>query len=510
MPGSVMPGPILLGSVGSIGSIGSRAPAPVALPTTAPAPATAHQPSPSARNLLGHRSAYLVGIGGTGMCGAAEILKSRGIAVRGSDRCLSARTERLARFGISVDAGEEPTAIPADATLLVLSAAVPGSHPQVVEAHRRGMTVWKYAECLGALMEGRVGIAVAGCHGKTTTSSLVATVLWRAGRDPTFVIGGEVRDLATSARPGKGPHFVAEACEYDRSFHRLHPRIAIVTNIDADHLDYYRDLDEIRESFQEFARLLPSDGVLVVHDSYAAVFRGDPGFRARIVTYGSPPGASGFRVVEPRWDARTQTTRFSLWRDGVPLGTIGIPLSGTHNALNAAAASAALLEAGLSFREVAEGLAAFGGVSRRMERVAERGGITILDDYGHHPAEIRAVVRAARTRYEGRRLVLVFQPHQASRTRLLLSEFAEALSGADEVLLAPIYCARDSEEDRRSVTSEHLAALIRGLGGNAATATGLTDLVERAAPLLRPGDVVVTMGAGNVDEVARGLASRLR
>jgi UDP-N-acetylmuramate--alanine ligase len=486
-------------------------------PPTATCPATAAPVAPAAaapaatpRALDRHRHAYLVGIGGSGMCGAAELLVARGIRVRGSDRTPSARTERLARFGIPVDLAEDPACLPADATLVVASAAVSPAHPQIVEAHRRGLVVWKYAECLGALMEGRVGIAVAGCHGKTTTSALVATALWRAGRDPSFVIGGEVRDLAASARGGKGPHFVAEACEYDRSFLRLRPRIAIVTNIDADHLDYYRDLDEIREAFRDYARLLPPDGVLVVHEAYAATFRGDSGVRARIVTYGSPPGASGFRVVDPHWDAKTQSTRFWLWRDGAPLATLSVPLAGTHNALNAAGAAVALLEAGLSLPEIAEGLARFGGTGRRMERVAERGGVTVLDDYGHHPAEIRAVIRAARTRYPGRRLLVAFQPHQASRTRILMSEFAEALAGADEVLLAPIYCARDTEEDRQAVTSESLAALVRGLGGNAATAASLTDLADRAAPLLRPGDVLVTMGAGNVDEVARAIAARLR
>jgi UDP-N-acetylmuramate--alanine ligase len=460
------------------------------------------------RTIAGHRSVYLVGIGGTGMSGAAELLRARGVEVRGSDRAPSRRTERLARLGIAVDADLHSAAIPEDTTLVVVSAAVPREHRQVVEAERRGIPVWKYADLLGALMEGRFGIAVAGCHGKTTTSSLVATSLWRAGRDPSFVVGGEVRDLATSARPGRGQHFVVEACEFDRSFHRLTPTVAVVTNVDVDHLDYYRDLDEIRDAFRAFARLLPAGGRLVVQEDHAYVFRG-AGLAAPIETYGFGPGAD-WRAHDAWWDGGDDLQRFRVTHGGRLAGLVTLPLAGQHNVLNATGALAALSAAGLSFEEAAAGFAGFGGVGRRLERVVEGRGILVLDDYGHHPAEIRAVVRALRSRHPGRRLVLVFQPHQASRTHLLLDDFASALAEADETWVAPIYLARDSEEDRRRVAAADVALRTVHAGGKATAFLGLASIVEHAMATLREGDVVVTMGAGDVDEVAHGLRDRLR
>jgi UDP-N-acetylmuramate--alanine ligase len=465
--------------------------------------------APAFGSLKGHASAYLVGIGGTGMCGAAELLRARGLQVGGSDRAGGARIDRLSRIGIRVDLEDGASPLPPGTSLVVASAAVAAAHPQLVEARRRGIPVWKYAECLGALMEGRQGIAVAGCHGKTTTSSLVAQALHRAGRDPSFVIGGEVRALASSARPGRGPHFVAEACEFDRSFHRLRPQVAIVTNLDADHLDYYRDMEEIRESFRDFARLLPEGGLLIVHEDHADTFRRDALRRARVETYGVREDAD-WRATDAWWDARDQVTRWRLARSDGTEALMRVPLAGHHNVLNATGAIAALVEAGLSLEEAAEGIAVFGGVGRRMERVAEAGGVLLLDDYGHHPTEIRAVIRAVRSRWDGRRVVVVFQPHQASRTRALLEGFGSALSEADEVWLPPIYFARDPEEERRRVSSEDVAARIALHGGKAQTFASLLDVVEHGTRALRPGDVVVTMGAGDVDEVARGLAARLR
>jgi UDP-N-acetylmuramate--alanine ligase len=461
------------------------------------------------RTLSGVRSAYLVGIGGTGMCGAAALLRQRGIAVGGSDAASSVRTERLRALGVAVDPTDDPARLPEGVDLVVASAAVPSSHRQLVEARRRRIPVWKYADCLGALTEDRFAVCVAGCHGKTTTSALVATALWRAGRDPSFVIGGEVQDVGSSARAGSGPHFVAEACEYDRSFHRLRPRVAVVTNIDEDHLDYYRDLPEIEESFREFARRLPPEGLLVVHEAFAHVFREAPGFSARLETYGFGEDAT-WRPMGALWDGEAQVQRFTVLRDGTEQGTVALPLAGLHNVLNATAALAALVEAGLAFEEAAAGLARFGGVGRRLEFVSESRGVLVLDDYGHHPAEIRAVVGAVRSRHAGRRLVIVFQPHQASRTRCLLEGFAQSLAQADEVWLPPIYFARDSEEQRRLVSTPDLAARVLERGGRPTAFPDLESLVDHAVRHVRAGDVVVTMGAGNVDEVARGLSERLR
>jgi UDP-N-acetylmuramate--alanine ligase len=279
--------------------------------------------------------------------------------------------------------------------------------------------------------------------------------------------------------------------------------------VDADHLDYYRDLAEIEESFRVFASLLPEDGLLVVHEDAAHLFRGDPRVRARIQTFGFSRKAF-WRAGEPVLLGPSGRLAFTIARDGWWLGTFDLPLLGRHNALNAAAAAAALSEAGLSPEEIADGFSSFGGVGRRMDLHADRAGVLVFDDYGHHPAEIAAVVAALRRRFEGRRVVLVFQPHQASRTRALLDDFAEALAQADEAWLPPIYLARDGDEDRRSVSSELLAARVVAAGGSATALPDLGSTLEHALAHVAPGDVVVTMGAGDVDEVARGLADRLR
>ncbi len=481
---------------------------------------TAHEP---ADLLAGARSVFLVGVEGVGVSGAARLLRARGLAVAGSDRQPGERRAALEPLGVAVTGGDDPAALPAALDLLVRSAAVPRTHPQVQEAVRRGVPVLTYAETVGALMAGRTGVCVAGCHGKTTTTSLIASALVRAGADPSFLVGGTLREHGTGARAGAGPCFVAESCEYDRSFHAHRPTVAVVTNVDEDHLDYYRDLAEIQESFRVFASLLPAHGVLIVNEAYAPLFRGDRRLRARLETFGFGSSATwtasepGLAPADPAGPPGSEGGAgaggdgivFRVAREGRGLGELSLPLLGAHNALNGLAAAAALTAAGLPWPAVASGLAAFEGVGRRLERVAERRGVLVLDDYGHHPAEIRAVVRALRARHPGRRLVVIFQPHQASRTRCLLHEFATALAQADEAWLPPIYFARDSEEERRSVTSEDLAARVRNEGGRAATFPGLRAVVEHALQALAPGDVVVTLGAGDVDEVARGLARRL-
>jgi UDP-N-acetylmuramate--alanine ligase len=471
-------------------------------------------PAAAPLDLTGVRSAYLVGLEGVGMSGAARLLLGRGVHVAGSDRTPGPRCADLAALGVAVTAGEDPAALPAALDLLVVSAAIPPANAQWREAARRGVRVAKYAHLVGALMEGRVAVCVAGCHGKTTTTGLVAAALLATGRDPSFVVGGTLRPLGAGARAGSGAHFVAESCEFDRSFHAHRPTVAVVTNVDEDHLDYYRDLAEIQESFRVFAARLPTHGVLVAHESCAGLFRRDPRLVARLETYGFGSDAL-WSACEPRLlpDGRGGVAGgvgFDVLRAGERLGRLELPLLGAHNALNGLGALAALVAAGLTFDEARRGLAAFQGVGRRLETVADRGGVLVLDDYGHHPAEIRAVIAALRARFAGRRLVIVFQPHQASRTRCLLADFAAALAGADLVWMPPIYFARDSEEERRRVTSEDLADAIRAAGGRAETLPDLAAVVQHAALNVRPGDVVVTMGAGDVDEAARGLAARLR
>ena len=452
------------------------------------------------------RSAYLLGIGGVGMSGAARLLAARGIEVRGSDADPGGAAARLA--GAPLEVTGEATVLPDGVDLVVRSAAIGPGHPQRAAAEERGLRMWRYADLVGALMADRVGIAVAGCHGKTTTSSLVASALAHAGTDPSWLVGGTLRAFGGGARAGAGPHFVVESCEFDRSFHAHRPHVAIVTNVDEDHLDYYADLAEIQESFRVFAALLPSDGQLVVNDAHAAVFRGDARLRAPLVTYGFGDDAA-WRVGEPELTGDGRGVAFSLTGPDGRTTYATVPMLGCHNALNAAGAIATLVAAGVD-RDAAEaGVAAFGGVGRRLELVAERRGVLVYDDYGHHPAEIRAVVRALRQRHPQRPLRVLFQPHQASRTRCLMREFASVLAEADSVWMPPIYFSRDSEEARRSVKSGDLVRHVRNEGGVAEEVESLDELVDFALERVAPGDVVITMGAGNIDEVARGLAARL-
>ena len=452
------------------------------------------------------RSAYLLGIGGVGMSGAARLLAARGIEVRGSDADPGGAAARLA--GAPLEVTGEATVLPDGVDLVVRSAAIGPGHPQRAAAEERGLRMWRYADLVGALMADRVGIAVAGCHGKTTTSSLVASALAHAGTDPSWLVGGTLRAFGGGARAGAGPHFVVESCEFDRSFHAHRPHVAIVTNVDEDHLDYYADLAEIQESFRVFAALLPSDGQLVVNDAHAAVFRGDARLRAPLVTYGFGDDAA-WRVGEPELTGDGRGVAFSLTGPDGRTTCATVPMLGRHNALNAAGAIATLVAAGVD-RDAAEaGVAAFGGVGRRLELVAERRGVLVYDDYGHHPAEIRAVVRALRQRHPQRPLRVLFQPHQASRTRCLMREFASVLAEADSVWMPPIYFSRDSEEARRSVKSGDLVRHVRNEGGVAEEVESLDELVDFALERVAPGDVVITMGAGNIDEVARGLAARL-
>ncbi len=452
------------------------------------------------------RSAYLLGIGGVGMSGAARLLAARGIAVRGSDGALEAARGRVPSDVAVVE--DESAPVPNDVDLVVRSAAILPGHAQRAAAEARGLRVWRYADLVGALMADRVGIAIAGCHGKTTTSSLVATALARAGLDPSWLIGGDLRAFGGGARAGGGPHFVAESCEFERSFHAHRPQIALVTNVDEDHLDYYANLAEIQEAFRVFAARVPDGGALIVNDAHAAVFRGDVRLRAPLITYGFADDAT-WRVGEPELLADGRDIGFDLVGPDDVTSRVRVPMAGRHSALNAAGAIAACVEAGLARAEAEAGVAAFGGVGRRLEQVAERRGVIVYDDYGHHPAEIRAVLRALRQRHPARPIRVIFQPHQASRTRCLMKDFATALAEADSVWMPPIYFARDSEEARRNVTSGDLQRHIRNEGGVAETLHDLDEVVAYALERLRPGDVVVTMGAGNVDEVARGIAARL-
>ncbi len=459
------------------------------------------------RGLLARpRRAHLVGIGGSGMSGIAAALAAKGHRVTGSDLRDGPVVEELRERGIPVHIGHAAENLPGDADLLVRSAAVRDDNPEVREARRRGLEIVKYAEALGGLMAGSRGVAVAGTHGKTTTSGLLAHVLVRSGRDPTFLVGGRVRALEASSHVGSGDVLVAEACEYDRSFLHLCPEVAVVTNIDEDHLDYYSGLAEITEAFLTFARLLPEHGLLVTLNELSDVFGPGSGIRCPRETVGIGDWAD-WRATD--LDLSGPLTRFTVRHGDDPPWPAAVRLTGCHNVLNALAVVAVCAHLGLDREEVGRALMEFPGVARRLELKFRRGGVTVLDDYAHHPAEIRATLRSIRASYPGSRIWCVFQPHQASRTRFLLREFAAALSGADQVVVPEIFFARDTEEERRRVSSKDLVKKVMNLGTRARHVPGFADIVKLLLGELRPRDVLVTMGAGDVYRIADEVAARL-
>jgi UDP-N-acetylmuramate--alanine ligase len=350
------------------------------------------------------------------------------------------------------------------------------------------------------------GICIAGCHGKTTTTGLMTQVLVGAGLDPTMVLGGDAGGLGGNYRPGGGRYFVAEACEFDRSFLNLRPKAALVTNVDRDHLDYYRDLEEIEGAFRDFARLIPHEGYLAVLNEHERVFR-SPEVICEVETFGLRGNADW---VATDWQRMDGVTYFNVRHKDRFEGLFELRIGGLHNILNCLGVLAISRHLGLDFDGVVRpALRKYTGVDRRMQTKYEGHGVLVLDDYAHHPREVAAVLSTLKAEYPSRRVVAVFQPHQASRTKTHLSEFAEALRIADRVFVPDIYLARDSEEDRRSV---HALDLVRTAANRGADVTYVQDLAD-VAPLIlseiRVGDLIVTMGAGSVWEVSRDLADRL-
>jgi len=440
------------------------------------------------------------------MSGLASLLLADGHAVSGSDLKTGDAMVELASRGARVFGEHAAANLPEEADLVVTSAAIPPDNPEVVEAERRGLPVVKYARALGGLMAGRRGVAVSGCHGKTTTTAMMAFVLVRAGLDPAVVLGGNIPVLGGNFRVGRGPFLVVEACESDRSFLQLCPEIAIVNNIDGDHLDYYRDLSEIVGAFVDFARLLPPEGLLVVNNEQEGLFGTGSGVRARVETTGLRSHADWVAVDRA---AERGLTRFRVVRRGEDFGTFALRVPGLHNTLNALGAVAVASHLGVERDLLQAALLEFPGVDRRLQVRYRRGGIAVFDDYAHHPTEVQAVVRTLREDPSIRRVIAVFQPHQASRLRLLRREMAAALGAADRVVVPDIFFARDSEEDRRRVHSLDLVKTLNNLGADAVYEPSFPAIVERVLGDLRPGDAVVTMGAGSVTGVADELAKRL-
>lgn len=441
------------------------------------------------------RQVHFIGVGGIGMSGLAEILRTLEFDVSGSDLKEGETTARLARLGVRIHVGHRAENVGA-ADVVVYSSAVPGTNPEVEEARRRGVPVIPRAELLAELMRVKYGVAIAGSHGKTTTTSLVATILGAAGLDPTVVVGGRVHAWGTNARLGAGDLLVAEADESDGSFLKLTPTIATITNIDAEHLDHYRTYDAVKDAFVQFARKVPFYGLAVLCLDHPAVQELIPRIGRRHVTYGLSPQADysaraiGFHKLR---------TSFTAWKHGRPFGEFVVGMPGQHNVLNSLAAIAVADELEIPLDVIRESLAGFHGVARRFTIVAEADGVTLVDDYGHHPAEVEATLRAARGAFEGRILV-VFQPHRHTRTAHLFEEFTRAFNQADHLLLLDIYAA--GEKPIEGVSSAALAEAIREHGHHSVRyVADRAELARLLAERAAPGDCVLALGAGDVNRV---------
>jgi UDP-N-acetylmuramate--alanine ligase len=446
------------------------------------------------------RRIHFVGVGGSGMSGIAELLANLGYAVSGSDARRSAVTDRLATLGVRMSVGHAATAV-GESDVVVTSSAVGRDNPEVVEARARHIPVIPRAEMLAELMRLRTGIAIAGAHGKTTTTSMVALMLERAGWDPTAVIGGRLSAFGSNARLGRGEYMVAEADESDRSFLLLAPTIAVVTNIDREHMDTYGSFERVVEAFADFAGRVPFYGAVVACLDDPPVAALLPRLARRIITYGFSEGAD-VRGVDPVTDGTSGRCDVRFHVRGVPdgSGTSGLALSvpGRHNLQNALAAVAVGLELGLPVQQAVAALGEFRGAERRYEVRGRAQGVTVVDDYGHHPTEIAAVLHAARDGHPSR-LVAVFQPHRFSRTRDLIEAFGPALALADVVVLTDIYAAGEAPIPGASL--DDLAAAVRRSVPGLQVVRSLDDLPATVAGLSRPGDLVITLGAGSIGAV---------
>jgi len=441
------------------------------------------------------RRLHFIGAGGVGMSGLAEILLlSTPLEISGCDRDRSENTERLTALGAKIAYGHDAAHVE-QADLVVISSAIAEGSPEVAAARRRGIPVIRRAEMLAEIMRLKQGIAVAGTHGKTTTTSLTGMVLTEAGFDPTIVVGGRVRILGTNARLGKGDFLVAEADEYDRSFLELTPVVAVVTNIEADHLDTYRDLADILEAFVIFANRVPFYGAVVACLDDPGVREVLPRVKRRVVTYGESPEAA-LRAGEIRLEA--SGTTFEVWEGNTwSLGTVRLPLPGRHNVLNALAAIAVGRELSIPFPTIARALKDFTGVIRRFETKGERDGVLVLDDYAHHPTEIAATLAAARQVHPGRRLVALFQPHLYSRTRDFAEAFGRALLACDLAIVTDVYASR--EKPLPGVTGEIVAGAARHAGhANVLYISDSKQVTGELERILKSGDLLLTMGAGDV------------
>lgn len=448
---------------------------------------------------------HFVGIGGVGMSGIAEVLLNLGYTVTGSDIKEGEATERLESLGAEIFIGHREANLSGQPSVVVISTAVKFSNPEVLEARRLHIPVIPRAEMLAELMRMKYGVAVAGSHGKTTTTSMIAAVLSAAGLDPTMVIGGRVKALGSNARLGQGEFLVAEADESDGTFLLLSPTLAVVTNIDREHMEFYETMERLTEAFLAFINKIPFYGLAILCLDHPGVRALLPKVKKRFVTYGFSPEAD---FSGRDFQAREMGVEFSVWRRSESLGRLRLHLPGIHSATNALAAVAVAQELEIPFARVAEALEAFSGIHRRFEVKGEARGIMVIDDYGHHPAEIQATLGAIREGWK-RPLTVVFQPHRYSRTRDLFDDFLSAFEGADRLILTEIYPA--GEEPIPGVSGEALYQAVKRKGHlDVEFVAEKKAIAKHLAKKLKGGEIVLTLGAGDVYRVGEELVEALQ
>jgi UDP-N-acetylmuramate--alanine ligase len=447
---------------------------------------------------------HFVGIGGIGMSGIAELLLNLGYRVSGSDLKESEITRRLANLGGVIAMGHRPGNVADDVDVVVTSSAVKKSNPEAVAARDRGIPVIPRAEMLAELMRLKEGVAIAGSHGKTTTTSLIATVLAHAGLDPTAVVGGKLNALGSNAKLGRGQLMVVEADESDGSFLRLSPTIAVITNVDSEHLDHYGTLESLQQAFVDFADRVPFYGLAVMCIDHPVVQHLIPRVSKRLVTYGVSPQAD-WRADDVKLSAFH--AHFSVSHRGQHQGEVALKMVGAHNVLNALACCAVAHELGIPFAVTAEALGSFQGVQRRFTVRGELRGVTVVDDYGHHPAEIRATLAGARASFPHRRIVCAFQPHRYTRTRDLLGDFATAFNDADALVLTEIYAA--GEDPISGVSGARLFEAVKACGHRDVVFFERAELPARLRERVREGDLVITLGAGDITHAGEELLELL-
>ena len=448
---------------------------------------------------------YFSGIGGISMSGLARILKSRGFEVSGSDRASSSITDGLAADGIRVYIGQNKENITPDIDLVVFTAAIRPDNPEYIAVMENGIPYINRSVLLGQIMRGyKDPVAVSGTHGKTTTTSMISEIMIEAGTDPTLSIGGILDSIGGNVRIGNSPYFAAEACEYTNSFLDMFPGIGIILDIDADHLDFFKDLEDIRRSFRKFAERIPEDGALILNTQIPDYQEICGGLSCDVILYG-PDSSADYWPEDISYDefARPTYTLCSRNSDGTILRqtiTTGVP--GEHNIYNSMAAAAAADRLGISREHTVNALAGYSGTQRRFQILGTRNGFTVIDDYAHHPTEIAATLRTA-LNVPHRELYCVFQSHTYTRTKALMDEFAEALTLADHILLAPIYAAR--ETDNLGISEHTLAEKIEALGHPCMCFENFDEIEKFLLENCQSGDLVITMGAGNINEVGKKL-----